>query len=411
MNLLLVDSVDFPFGGAHSAQITLFMKGLREGRENPFLIVPYGKKREALASSKNKYGHFDDIPYYFVKESKPIKKIFRFLDNFIAVIKTAVLIYKRNKKKKVDAVIMGGIVDTLRDFPVIITCLLFKIPIFFWLVEKASLNEDYKGIPGFLNYKSQRLSEWLFPKIATGLIVISKNLKNDYLRYLPESKILLSPIIVSYNSYIENLSKKSFTTLKQKMEVAFKGKRILVYGGTFGEKDGLFYLIEAFATIVKKYPDTVFVMTGKGYGDAIMNNIKNHIKKYGVEDKVQMVGFVNADELLCYNTLANVLFVCRTNSPYANYGFPWKLGEYCMTAKPIIATRVTDIADYFVDNESLFIVEPNDAVAIAQKIEYIFEYYEKALAVGQQSKAVAIQKFNYLDKAAEVAAFIKSNIR
>lgn len=406
MNLLVVDSVDFPFGGAHSVHVDLFMKGLMENGENAFLIIPYGKKREALAASKKQYGHFDGVPYYFVRESKSIKKGFRFIDNFIAVIKTAGLIYKRRKKNKADAVIIGGIVDIIRDAPVILTCAVLRIPLYFWLVEKASLNEDHRGLTGFLNYKSQQLSEWLFPKFASGLIVISNNLKSFYKKSISENKILINPILVSDNIF-KTINRVEYETTKKHLEKIYAGKHILVYSGTFGEKDGLYYLIEAFAEVVKIYPDSVFIMTGKGFGDDLMNKIKKHIKDHGVEDKVKMVGFVNAIELLCYNTMANVLFVCRSNSPYANHGFPWKLGEYCMTEKPIIATRVSDIADYFVDNESLFIVEPNNPQAIAEKAKYIFEHYDAALEVGKKSKAVALKTFNYFEKATEVADFIK----
>lgn len=405
MNLLVVDSVDFPFGGAHSVHVDLFMKGLMENDENAFLIIPYGKKREALAASKKNYGHFDGVPYYFVRESKSIKKGFRFIDNFIAVIKTAGLIYKRRKKKKADAVIIGGIVDILRDAPVILTCAVLRIPLYFWLVEKASLNEDHRGFTGFLNYKSQQLSEWLFPKFASGLIVISNNLKTFYKKSFPENKILINPILVSDNIF-KTIDRNEYEIVKQNLEKTYAGKQILVYSGTFGEKDGLYYLIEAFAEVVKTYPDSIFIMTGKGFGDDLMNKIKKHIKVHGVEDKVKMVGFVSAVELLCYNTMANVLFVCRSNSPYANHGFPWKLGEYCMTEKPIIATRVSDIADYFADNESLFIVEPNNSKAIAEKTKYIFEHYDTALEVGKKSKAVALKTFNYFEKATEVADFI-----
>ena len=182
-----------------------------------------------------------------------------------------------------------------------------------------------------------------------------------------------------------------------------------MYSGSFAEKDGLFYLIEAFAETVKKYPDTVFVMTGKSPSEILMNKVRNYIKEYNLEDKIQLVGFVNSDELLSYNTLADILFVCRSNSPFANHGFPWKLGEYCMTAKPIIATRVGDIEDYFVDGESLFVVEPNNPKAIAQKIAYIFDNYEQALQVGKKSREAALQEFGYLEKSKEVITFIKQN--
>ena len=408
MNLLLVDSVDFPFGGAHSVHVSLFMQGIRQNDENAFLLIPYGRKREALSASKKKYGHFDGIPYCFIRESKKMKKGFRFLDNFIGVIHTAALIYRRKKQKKLDAVILGGIVDILRDSPVIITCAIFRIPIYFWLVEKASLNEDYHGIPGYFNYKSQQLSERLLPKLAAGLIVISTSLKNYYRKYLPESKILINPILVSEQSH-KSVNQQAYDVAKTKIEATLKNKRLLVYSGSFGEKDGIFYLIEAFAEVVKKYPDTVFVMTGKSETQAFKDKMQASIQQHNLQEKIILPGFVNSEELLCYNSMADILFVCRSNSPYANHGFPWKLGEYCMTGKPIIATRVSDIDNYFTDNEDLFIVAPNNPNAIAEKVNYIFSDYDTAMEVAKKGRAKALQVFGHTEKGKELVTFIKSN--
>jgi glycosyltransferase involved in cell wall biosynthesis len=408
MNLLLVDSVDFPFGGAHSVHVSLFMQGIRQNDENAFLLIPYGRKREALSASKKNYGHFDGIPYCFIRESKKMKKGFRFLDNFIGVIHTAALIYRRKKQKKLDAVILGGIVDILRDSPVIITCAIFRIPIYFWLVEKASLNEDYHGIPGYFNYKSQQLSERLLPKLAAGLIVISTSLKNYYRKYLPESKILINPILVSEQSH-KSVNQQAYEVAKTKIEATLKNKRLLVYSGSFGEKDGIFYLIEAFAEVVKKYPDTVFVMTGKSETQAFKDKMQASIQQHNLQEKIILPGFVNSEELLCYNSMADILFVCRSNSPYANHGFPWKLGEYCMTGKPIIATRVSDIDNYFTDNEDLFIVAPNNPNAIAEKVNYIFSDYDTAMEVAKKGRAKALEVFGYTEKGKELVTFIKSN--
>jgi glycosyltransferase involved in cell wall biosynthesis len=61
--------------------------------------------------------------------------------------------------------------------------------------------------------------------------------------------------------------------IKIKLVGKVKGKRLLVYSGSFGEKDGVYYLIDAFNEIVKKYPDTLFVMTGKNDNELIMNKI------------------------------------------------------------------------------------------------------------------------------------------
>ena len=150
-------------------------------------------------------------------------------------------------------------------------------------------------------------------------------------------------------------------------------------------------------------------MTGRSNDKVLMDKVASDIKNHGLNDKIRLVGFVNSDELLCYNTMADILFVCRSNSPYANHGFPWKLGEYCMTGKPIIATRVSDIETYFTDNETLFIVEPNSPKAIEEKVDSIFSNYDKALEVAKKSRETAIKCFGNIEKAKEIIEFVERN--
>jgi glycosyltransferase involved in cell wall biosynthesis len=408
MNIFLIDSVDLPFGGAHSVHVSLVMKGLRENGENAFLIIPYGNKREILSSNKKNYGHYDGIPYCFLRKHGDSKKSSRFFDVLIGVFSTAILIYRRKKKKKIDAVILGGIPDLIKQGSIIFICALYKIPLYIWFVEKSTLYEDYHGVSGFLNFQSQKLSEKYLPRFSTGIIVISSFLKNHYLNSLPESKILINPILVSHNTF-KTIKTDDIDLIKNKLVEKIKGNRLLVYSGSFGEKDGVYFLIDAFNELVKTYPDTLFIMTGKNQNELIMNKVVEYRNRCPQKEKIQLVGFVNSEELLCYNSLADVLFVCRSNSPYANHGFPWKLGEYCMTSRPIIASRVGDIELYFKDNESLFIVEPNNSKAIAEKISYIFDNYNKALLVAEKGKDRALKCFGYLERTKDIISFIKRN--
>jgi glycosyltransferase involved in cell wall biosynthesis len=80
-----------------------------------------------------------------------------------------------------------------------------------------------------------------------------------------------------------------------------------------------------------------------------------------------------------------------------------------MTGKPIIASRVGDLELYFKDNETLFIVEPNNSKAIAEKISYIFNNYEKALLVAKNGKDNAIKCFGYLERTKDIISFIENN--
>lgn len=381
------------------------MRGLRENGENAFLIIPYGEKLKPINDIKLKYGTFDGVPFCFMRNKRKLVKGIRFLDIFIGVFQTASLIYKRKKSNKVDGVIIGGIVDVIRDSPIIYICRLLKIPLYFWLVEKASLSEDYRGIAGLLNKHSQKFSERYLPRLATGVIVISSNLQRHYKQYLPERKILISPILVSENSH-RKIDWHSYLGTEKKIKETYKNNKLLVYSGSFSEKDGLHVLIDAIAKVKMKFPATIMVMTGRNDNEQLMTEVENHIQRLDLRDNTFMAGFVNAEELLCYNSLADILFVCRSNSPFANHGFPWKLGEYCMTSKPIIATDVGDISKYFTDNENLFIVEPGNADAIAGKVIEIFENYEHAVKVANRGKVNALHNFGYYEKASDIAKFI-----
>lgn len=408
MRFLLIDSIDFPYGGAHSVHVSLLMQGFRRNDEDVYLIIPYGSKKEAIKSNKNRHGHYDGVPYFFVRRNRAIKKIFRFIDIFIGTLHTAALVIQRKKKKKLDGVILFG-PDILRDSPIILACRYNKIPLFFWFVEKYSLIEDTYGIAGFLNFCSQKMSETLLPRFSSGVIVISTLLRNHYRRFLPESKILISPILVSDNM-IKSVSPQLIEEKKNHLKSILQYKNLLIYSGSFGEKDGVFYLIDAFDEVLKSYPDTLFIMTGGNDKQPIVKKAKDYISVKKLQNKIYLAGFVSSDELYCYTSLADVLFACRTMSPFANHGFPWKLGEYCMTENPIIATRVGDIELYFKNNVDLFIVEPNNSLAIAEKIIYIFNNHDQAKMVAQKGKQTALNNFEYSEKSKEMMTFIKANL-
>lgn len=405
MNLLLIDSIDIPFGGAHSAHVVLLIKGLRKNGQNAILIIPYGSKREILLPGTKTYGHYEDVPYKIICHKKNTNGFFNYVFRVFGVLKTSFLLSKRKNKKKLDGVILGG-PDIVRDFPLVIVCLFLRIPLYLWHVEKMSLCEDYHGISGFFNYHNQVLSERILPRFSKGIIVISSFLKRHFLNYVPEEKILINPILVYPEMYHSNYTNYNFENF-QKIKNLIKENKLLVYSGSFAEKDGIHYLIDAFNEVSKKYDNVLLVMTGKNANNTLMQRVRDHIIKLKLEKRIKLTGFVNSDELFTYNHMADILIAIRSDSPFANHGFPWKLGEYCMTGKPVIASAVSDILQYFKDNQNLFIVEPNSSEAIANKILYILDNYDNALEVAKNGKATAIKYFGYIEKTNEIIEFIE----
>lgn len=406
MNIVVVDSIDLPFGGAHSMHVNLLMKGLVENSSKALLIIPYGQKRESLALNRANYGRYDGVPFYIVKNSRQKNKIYTLLDKFLSILFTSFLVYKQNRKKKIDGLIIGGMPDLIRDAPLIILCKLCNIPLYPWFVEKMSLSQDYNGIVGFLNRQSQKLTEKCIAKVSSGIIVISTLLQEHYAKYLPQHRVLLSPILVQdKNSYECSHN----TDLWARLDAKYKDKTLLVYSGSFAEKDGIYTLLDAFLLTSKANPNTIFIMTGKSSDLKIMNQVTAYIEHLNLKNKIYLLGFVDSEELLYYSHKAAILFVCRSNSAFANHGFPWKLGEYCMTGNPIIATQVGDLDSYFKDGLHLFMAEVNNSKSIADKINYILNNYEIAKEIAKKGKAQAVHCLNYLTRTQEVINFIQIN--
>jgi glycosyltransferase involved in cell wall biosynthesis len=84
----------------------------------------------------------------------------------------------------------------------------------------------------------------------------------------------------------------------------------------------------------------------------------------------------------------------RTASAFANTGFPFKLGEYLATGRPVIASDVSDVSEYVRDRENAVLIKPDSSEAIAEAIEYLIADADRAMRIGAAGREVAE---NYFD--------------
>jgi len=105
------------------------------------------------------------------------------------------------------------------------------------------------------------------------------------------------------------------------------------------------------------------------------------------------------------------LLCCRSNSEYANFGFPNKLAEYLSVGIPVIATRVGDMEQYIKDNENGFLAEPENVEDISQIMARILANPTISNQVGKKGRLVARNVFDYRNHISSLNAFIKSRIK
>lgn len=408
MNILLFHTVDFPNGGAGSAHAALIVRGLRKNKKKAYLMIPYGGIIGVNTGNERIKGHYGGVPYFYMnkKTTRSSNVIKSFFEIYSGMINSAFFLFKRKLMKKKDVIIIGN-PDVSRYFPIIFCCILLRIPFYIWAVERNTSDTwmtKYKS--GIIKYLGFKIAETILPRFSSGVMVISTRLRNLYYKYLSKNKIIIYPILVDKEITYDKRLLNKLNGFKKK----YKDKKVIVYSGDFSEKDGIHYILDAFSIVSRRYPNVHLIMTGYSSNPKTTKSVQDHINHLNLGKNTELVGFVRREDLTCYNLMAQILLVCRTNSEFANYGFPWKLGEYCMTGRPILATNVSDIGLYFKNGKDIFLVEPENSKAIAEKMIYILKNYDKALSVAENTRVAAEENFDYVKQTKRIIEFIKKNL-
>lgn len=175
----------------------------------------------------------------------------------------------------------------------------------------------------------------------------------------------------------------------------------VVYTGTFASKDGVEYLISGFNSF-SKMPgvDAKLILVGGGEKSLLLREqLKNN-------EKIHFAGFVPDTVLNNYLHDADVLCMTRCNSPFANYGFPFKLSEYLATGNPVLATSVSDVPKYLKDGVNAFLIPPDNSNSIADKLLYIYTHEQESLEIGKRGIDVVNAYFDITKNGKKFLDFI-----
>jgi glycosyltransferase involved in cell wall biosynthesis len=228
------------------------------------------------------------------------------------------------------------------------------------------------------------------PYFADGIIVVSRYLKhmieNDFNNRVPV--FLMS---VSYDPI--NFSNANF-------DYPFPS---IFYGGSYGSNYDFESLFKAFNLAVEKFPKLTLYLSGK-LDRRTVEMIKANISK---KENIVILGYLNEEDYFKVICGMNILCMPRNNSIQANAGFPFKLAEYLATGRPVITSKVSDVADYVTENDA-FIYEPGDYLKIEFFIRQILSRYEESLVIGNNGKEKAEFFFNSRKLASDFHSFILS---
>lgn len=153
------------------------------------------------------------------------------------------------------------------------------------------------------------------------------------------------------------------------------------------QKDHL-TLVTAFSILVNQLcqQNVKLVLAGNTYHDGYNFEIQKLIKSSGLQNKVEIIGVVNNIEVLLAKSDIGVL-------SSVSEGLPVSLLEYGLAALPVVVTNVGQCAEVLGNGQFGKLVEPKDALGIANAIFDYLKNPKEATFKGNQFRNHVLENY------------------
>ena len=128
---------------------------------------------------------------------------------------------------------------------------------------------------------------------------------------------------------------------------------------------GLEYLLHAVPELIKKHPDTKFVVGGTGI---LVEHLEKKVIDLGIQENVVLSGFISSEELPEYYSACD-LFVLP--SLYEGFGIVYL--EAMSSGKPVVATDSGATREVVIDGKTGILVPPRDSKKLGDAISHLLD--------------------------------------
>ena len=251
------------------------------------------------------------------------------------------------------------------------------------------LYHEYTENPEVIGKIGGRIGNYLYnlykktiPKLD-GIFLITPALREKYINEFdadPKKTILLNMIV----------DKDRFENLKET-----NPEKCISYCGIISEfKDGVSILIKAFHKVSLIHHDFKLRLIGPFRDHQTELKLKLLVKELDITDKVIFEGIVSPLEMPEILKKSSILALARPDNIQSKYGFATKIGEYLMTGRPTVLTRVGAVEEYLETNVNCILAQPDNVDDFANKLLWAIENYEQAAIIGLRGKETALKCFN-----------------
>ncbi len=282
---------------------------------------------------------------------------------------------------------------------------------FTWAGVEASLQT---GAPLFLEYNGSEVwigKHWdmsgMIPLLerferlnleaAARIFVVSEVERQNLLRAnIPDEKIIVNPNGVDTETFRPGVGGRA---ARQEFGIS-EQETVAGFVGTFGPWHGVLTLAQAIASL----PDDAkvrFLLIGAG---RFRDEVEQVIRDAGKEHQVIFAGHVDHKRVPALLDACDILL-----SPHVPledgsdfFGSPTKLFEYMAMGKGIVASRLGQIGDVLVDEETALLIEPGNVDQLLNAILRLANSVELCERLGAAARRTAIEHHTWKQNAKRV---------
>lgn len=231
---------------------------------------------------------------------------------------------------------------------------------------------------------NSRLADRWCPRRADAVVTISTYLRAKYSSLVDDpDRVYLVPTIVNCQDW----------DLPEPPE---ESEPHLLYVGAFAEQDDLMSIVDALALL--KASAIPFRTTFLGANQRDSHRVRDvvaRIRDRGIEDRVELRGFVPLEEVRHEIARSHVLLNVRSDGVWSRSGLSTKLSEALASGRLVVTAAVGDVPRYLSDGENALVLPAGaSARRIAEALSLACTDPELRRRVGAAGREVARQQFD-----------------
>ncbi|NJD78900.1 MAG: glycosyltransferase family 4 protein [Candidatus Methanoperedens sp.] len=172
-------------------------------------------------------------------------------------------------------------------------------------------------------------------------------------------------------------------SLREKWDL--NSKKVVMFLGTPSQHKGLEDVINALISLNRR--DIIFLVVG-----AQDDSYTCHLKELG-GNRIKLIGMQPFHKVPEFLSMADLVVLPQHKSDNAIGQVPAKVFDAMAMAKPIIASRVSDLPE-ILDGCGM-IVEPSDIEGLSECINYILDNEKEAQIIGSNAREKCIKEYSF----------------